>query len=107
MKYLLAAFIVLAVAILGGLIWRQKSGIVYASHRSPDGSFVVRVMEYPRIFGHFPGDAGGGSGYVELIDTHTNQVLKRQGTDMVMTIDTVRWEPHEVDIKLFASWPLP
>ena len=107
MKKFLVAFIVLALAILGGVIWRKESAFVYATHKSPDGGFVVRIMEYPRIFGHFPGDAGGGSGYVELIDTGTNQVLKRQSTDMVMTIDTVRWEQHEVDIKLFASWPLP
>jgi hypothetical protein len=107
MKKLLVALIVLALAILGGVIWRKESSFVYATHKSPDGSFVVRVMEYPRILGHFPGDSGGGSGYVELIDTDTKRVLKRQSTDMVMTIDTVRWAPHEVDIKLFASWPLP
>jgi hypothetical protein len=107
MKKILATFIVLTLAILGGVIWRKESAFVYATHKSPDGNFVVRVMEYPRVFGHFPGDAGGGSGYVELIDTRTNQILKRQSTDVVMVIETIRWKPHVVEIKLFASWPLP
>jgi len=98
---------VLALAILGGVLWRKESAFLYAIHKSPDGSFAVRVMEYPRILGHFPGDSGGGSGYVELIDTDTNQVLERQSTDRVMVIDTVRWEPHEVDIKFLATWALP
>lgn len=107
MKKLLVGLLLVSLIVLCGVIWRKESAFIYAVHESPDGRFIVRVMEYPRIFGHFPGDSGGGNGYVELIDTQADRVVKRQSADLVMTVDTVRWEPREVDIKLFATWQLP
>lgn len=68
---------------------------------------MVQVFEYPRLFGHMPGDAGGGDGYVQLVNTQTGQVLERKNTDLVMNIDTVWWTPNSVEVKLFEEWQLP
>ena len=107
MKKIFVACIAVTLLIVCGGIWRKESAYEFAPFKSPNGRYHVRITAYPRLFGHFPGDAGGDSGYVELIDNRTNRVLNRKNTDVAMTIDSVRWEPNEVDIKLFATWPLP
>jgi len=96
----------MVVAALTWRIWQTQSASVYAIHKSPDEKYMIRVMQYPQIFGHMPGEAGGGSGYVELIDVQTSRVMQRKDVNMVMTIDVVEWEPKEVYIKLFTTWPL-
>jgi len=107
MKKSLITILVVSLLVLSVSIWRKTSAFEYSTYTSPDGRFVVRVMEYPRILGHFPGDSGGGNGYVELIDAQTMRVVESRRTDLVMTIETVRWQPDVVDIKLFVTWPLP
>ena len=74
-KALLVALLCVFSIVLGLDIWRRINVFEYAKHESPDGRFVIRVMEYPRLFGHLPGDAGGGSGYVELVETRYTRSL--------------------------------
>ena len=108
MKKIITALISLViVAVILFNVWREYSAFVYATYNSPNSKYIIRVTEYPRLLGHMPGDAGGGSGYVELIEVQTSRVLERKSVNMVMTIDTVYWEPHQVYIKLFYTWPLP
>ena len=68
---------------------------------------MIQVIEYPQLLGHFPGDSGSGSGFVQLIDRRTGKVLEKKSVDPVLTIDTVYWESDSVYVKLFQEWHLP
>lgn len=110
-KWILKVILVMLgiVSVLTGLFlfWRSQGEFVHASYPSPDGRFRVEVIEYPQLLGHMPGDSGSGSGRVQLVDQRSGRILHRKSVDPVLVIDTVRWSPDSVDIKLFAEWPLP
>lgn len=106
-KLLIILVVFLCLMAGGSLWWRNANAYLYGVHPSPDGRFAIRVTAYPQLLGHFPGDSGGVPGFVELVDTRTDEVLERKKVEMVMIVSDVRWESASVDIKLFAEWPLP
>lgn len=108
MKKYIFTIIILALLLISAIFYyrRDKSVILYRQFESPNDDFAIKVFMYPRRF-HPPGDSGGGRGYVQLVNTRTGNILKEKETDMVMVIETVRWQEDAVNIKLFADWKLP
>ncbi len=108
MKKIISLLLIIVILIsVGVFAWRRVNVFEYAKHVSPDGRFAIRVMEYPQVFGHMPGDSGSGSGCVELVDLKTNEVLESKYVDLVLSIERVRWSQHAVDVFQFAEWALP
>ncbi len=94
-------------AVVGAFFgWRESSAGIYKTFRSPDERYRVEVWRYPEFYAA-PGDSGGAPGFVRLIDSKSGKTIERKPTEMVMLIDSVRWNSSSVDIKLFAEWPLP
>ena len=87
------------------MIWKDAGGILVQASESPDGKYVVEVYADKEWFA-VPGGSGSGSGYVTLVRKRDGEVLRKQACDGISTIDTVRWSPSEVEVKLFATWEL-
>lgn len=77
----------------------------YKQFKSPGGQYTIVVYSTPQIFA-LPGSAGDAPGYVQLKDIN-GHVLQQKDVDMVQNIEDIHWQPGQVDIKLFATWPLP
>lgn len=99
--------LIFLVAVCGAFYaWRESGTWLYATETSPDGRFRIEVYGYPRFWAA-PGDSSGAPGDVRLIVVESGKIIERKSTEMVMLIETVRWNPTTVDIKLFTEWNLP
>jgi hypothetical protein len=84
------------------------SAPLYREFGSPDGSYRVQVLVYPRRLPQFggPGQGGDASGVVRLVDAQ-GRVVAEADVSPVNIGDRVTWSPGEVDVHLVAKWQLP
>ena len=103
-------WIALAAALLVLLVFLTcryaPMGSAYRTFVSPDQRYKLVVYRSRQLFGPMPGQSGDVPGYVCLYDQRSGKVINRKWTEMVQTIDDVKWTSTNVEIKLFAEWKL-
>lgn len=84
---------------------QKKREIVYKTYPRPDGKYKIEVVILSDDKIGNPGGSGDRSGFVRLI-TSSGEVIQKKDVEMANSIEEPRWNKDEVDIKLFAEWPL-
>ena len=108
-KWLMATLVALIAGILftvGLRGWHRSEAAAYRTFTSPDKRFQIIVFRDPAIFA-MPGHGSDASGYFQLRDTRTGEVLRESKVEMVQLVDRVDWSSTTVDVRLLAEWSLP
>lgn len=102
----------LTVLIVGALVaiclqaWQRSGAEVYRTFPSPDNHFQIVVFRNPAKL-TMPGQGSDASGYFQLRDSRSCQVLNESPVEMVQLVDQVEWSSTSVNVRLLANWSLP
>jgi len=95
-----------ALLALGLFLALRPGPEVYRVFESPKGRYRIEVLRTRSLMPGMPGQGGDASGLVRLRDASGKLLRELAVEGPVSAIDTVRWPPDLVDIKLVAAWPL-